>query len=68
MGKIIELDMDESIKLPPTCDSMPEELRNQLMAALTVACDRYKCGVEDLHWNVRIDKKTNNPYISVKKR
>ena len=67
MGNVIEIDMDESITLPPTCDSMPPELRGHLCAALTLACKRYKCKQGDLRWSVKIDPKSKQPYIRIRK-
>ena len=67
MGKILEIDVDESIELPASCDSMPADLRGHLKAALTNACKLLKCKVDALRWSVKVYKKTGNPFIKVRK-
>ncbi len=64
----MKIEIDESIILPDTCDNMPDNLRQHLLGALTDASERLKCHYKDLHWNVRIDKKSRLPYISIKRR
>lgn len=68
MGKVLEIEIDESIVLPDTCDSMPGYLRQNLLATLTYAMEKYDCKYEDLRWRVKFDKQSGLPYITVKKR
>lgn len=64
MSNVIQIEIDPDIILPASCDNMPEDLRQHLLAALTNACLRYDCKQEDLVWSV----KGNPRYISVKRR
>ena len=62
-----KIKIDKSIVLPAKCDNMPHDLKQHLLAALTDARKKLDCDYKDLHWQVKIDKKTNTPYISVRK-
>lgn len=68
MLKICDIEIDESIVLPESCDNMPEDLRGHLLAALSDACKRLECSYNDLVWSVKIDPKSKQPYFKVKKR
>ena len=68
MSKVLQIEINPDIILPDTCDSMPYDLRQHLLIALTNACNVYDCQYEDLRWSVNVDRKTNQPYIRVKKR
>ena len=65
---ITDIKIDESIVLPPSCDDMPEDLRGHLLAVLSDACVKLDCEYKDLNWSVKIDPKSKQPYIKVKKR
>lgn len=65
---VIDIVIDQSIILPDTCDTMPEYLRQNLLATLTHAMRKYECKYEDLRWSVKFDKQSGLPYITVKKR
>ena len=64
MSKVLQIEINPHIVLPDTCDSMPYDLRQHLLATLTIAMDRYDCKYEDLRWSV----KGNPRYISVKRK
>jgi hypothetical protein len=68
MTKVLETPIDPNITLPPSCDTMPDDLRGHLLFALTDACRRYSCEQKDLRWEVKAGRTGELPYIRIKKR
>lgn len=64
--KVLQLEIDESIVLPESCDNMPDSIKQPLLATLTHAMKVYDCKYEDLTWKVKMYK--GQPVIHVKKR
>ncbi|KKM81442.1 hypothetical protein LCGC14_1329810 [marine sediment metagenome] len=67
MGKVINVTIDENIELDPRhTKNMPDNIKQPLLATMTVACKRYNCTWRELVWKVKFYN--NQPVISVKKR
>ena len=67
MDNVLEFDIDPDIKLDESrIKGMPDNIKGNLLATMTVACKRYDCHWKELTWKVKIFD--GEPVIYVNKR
>ena len=67
MGKVLDIAIDPDIKLSEEAiEDMPDDLKQHLLATMTIACERYKCNWRELIWSIKFYN--GQPVINVKKR
>lgn len=67
MDKVLDITIDPDIELDEKrIKNMPDNIKQPLLATMTVACKRYNCTWRELVWKVKFYN--NQPVISVKKR
>lgn len=65
MAKVINVTIDENIKLDPErIKGMPDNIKQPLLITITMAMQRYDCDWRDLTWSVKYYD--GQPVISVK--
>ena len=65
MGKVINVNIDENIKLDPRyTKNMPDSIKQPLLITITMAMQRHNCDWRDLEWSVKYYD--GQPAISVK--
>lgn len=67
MSNVLQIDINPDIKLDEDrIVGMPDEIKGQLLATMTIACQRYDCHWSELTW--KIPMYDGQPVIKVNKR
>lgn len=66
MGNVMQLKIDPDIKLGPECDDMPDSIRGNLLATLTMKANKCECHWTELEWKVKMTD--GQPIIYVKRK
>ena len=67
MGNVIDVTIDPDIVLDESrIKDMPDSIKGNLLATMTIACERYDCHWTELTWSVKM--MSGQPVIHVKKR
>ena len=67
MDNILEIEIDSDIILDESrISGMPYDIKGNLLATMTHACEEYECHWTELTWSVKIH--SGQPVIYVKKR
>lgn len=54
MDNVLDIEIDPEIEIVgKNVDKMPDEIKNRLLATMTIACQRYKCHWTELTWEVK---------------
>lgn len=68
MSNVLEFDIDPEIVMDESkTKGMPDLILGNLRAMLTLGAEKYDCHWTELTWEVKIDKRSKQPYILVRK-